>query len=76
MAQRYGRTPPSRQIAATIRARIESGELKPGEPLPSIINLSEQYQVATRTIQKALAILKRDGLVESEPGYGTFVAER
>jgi DNA-binding GntR family transcriptional regulator len=76
VAQRYGRTPPSRQIAADIRAKIEHGELAPGDTLPSIVALASQYQVATKTAQKAIAILKREGLVESEPGYGTFVAER
>jgi DNA-binding GntR family transcriptional regulator len=32
--------------------------------------------VATGTVQKALRILKNEGLIESEPAYGTFVAER
>jgi len=44
--------------------------------LPSIVKLAERYQVATRTVQKALGILKREGLIEGEPGYGTFVVER
>jgi GntR family transcriptional regulator len=76
MVQRSGRTPPSRQIAAKIRAQIESGELAPGDRLPSIMALAAEYHVATGTVQKALRILKREGLIESEPSYGTFVAER
>jgi DNA-binding GntR family transcriptional regulator len=76
VAQYRGRIPPSRQIAADLRGQIERGELAPGDMLPSIVKLAERYQVATRTVQKALGILKREGLVEGEPGYGTFVVER
>jgi DNA-binding GntR family transcriptional regulator len=66
--------PPSRQIAAVLRGRIESGEYAPGSALPSIIQLSEEFEVTTNTVRKALGILKDEGLVESVPGYGTFVA--
>lgn len=66
----------SRQIAADIRAKIEAGEYTPDVALPSIVKLAEQYGVATGTVQKALRILKAEGLVESEPAYGTFVVER
>jgi DNA-binding GntR family transcriptional regulator len=76
MAQRYGRTPPNRQIAADLREQIERGELAPNDALPSIVTLAERYQVSTKTVQKALGILEREGLIEGEPGYGTFVKER
>jgi DNA-binding GntR family transcriptional regulator len=66
----------SRQIAVDIRAKIEAGEYTPDVALPSIVKLAEQYGVATGTVQKALRILKAEGLVESEPAYGTFVVER
>ena len=66
----------SRRIAADIRAKIEAGEYSPDVALPSIIKLAEQYGVATGTIQKALRILKAEGVIEAEPGYGTFPAER
>jgi GntR family transcriptional regulator len=76
MVEHGTRMPPSRQLAAIIRAQIQSGELEPGAALPSIVTLASQHQVATGTVQKALRILKAEGLVESEPGYGTFVVER
>jgi DNA-binding GntR family transcriptional regulator len=75
MAQQFGRTPPNRQIAADIRGQIERGELRPNDALPSIVTLAERYQVSTKTVQKALGILKREGLIEGEPGYGTFVVD-
>jgi DNA-binding GntR family transcriptional regulator len=66
----------SRQIAADIRAKIQSGEYAADVALPSIVKLSQEYGVATGTIQKALKILKDEGLIESEPAYGTFPAKR
>jgi len=65
--------PPSRQIAAALRARIESGEYPAGSALPSIVRLAQEYEVSANTAKKALAILKDEGLIESVPGYGTFV---
>ncbi len=76
MVTRGAPQPPSRQLAALLRARIESGELASGTALPSIVSLATEHQVATNTVQKALRILKDEGLIVSVPGYGTFVAER
>lgn len=67
--------PPSRQVAASLRERISSGVLAPGSKLPSIVSLSVEYRTSTGTIQKALAILRTEGLIVSVPNYGTFVAE-
>jgi GntR family transcriptional regulator len=69
------RIPMSQQIAADIRAKITAGEYKPEVALPSIVALAAEYQVATGTIQKALRILKAEGVVESVPSYGTFPAK-
>jgi len=68
--------PPSRQLAALIRDQIASGELAPGAALPSIVKLAEIHHVATATVTKALRILKNEGLIESVPGYGTFVTQK
>ena len=62
-------------MAASLRERISSGALAPGSKLPSIVNLAQEYRTSTGTIQKALAILRTDGLIVSVPNYGTFVAE-
>jgi DNA-binding GntR family transcriptional regulator len=40
------------------------------------VTLATEHQVATNTVQKALRILKDEGLIVSVPGYGTFVAEK
>jgi DNA-binding GntR family transcriptional regulator len=76
VVQRGVPEPPSRQLAAIIRGQIESGELPPGTALPSIVKLAERYELATATVNKALRILKAEGLIVGVSGHGTFVAER
>jgi DNA-binding GntR family transcriptional regulator len=73
MINRGTPVPPYRQLAALIRAQIESGELAPGVALPSILKLSEQHQMSQFTVKKAIRVLKDEGLIEGVAGYGTFV---
>jgi GntR family transcriptional regulator len=73
VVERGTAVPPSRQIADVLRGRITSGEYGPGSALPSILALAQEFQVTTNTVRKALRIVKDEGLVESVPGYGTFV---
>jgi DNA-binding GntR family transcriptional regulator len=68
--------PPYQQLAAIIRSRIESGELAPGQQLPSVIRLAADYEVAVPTVRKAITLLKAEGLVTGVAGYGTFVADK
>jgi DNA-binding GntR family transcriptional regulator len=76
MIDRNRPVPPYRQLAAIIRSQVESGELAPGSRLPSITALAAQYGVAQITVQKALALLKDEGLVTGVGGYGTFISEK
>jgi DNA-binding GntR family transcriptional regulator len=64
------------RIAADLRARIESGELAPGDMVPSITRLAQEYGVAKGTAVKALDVLHREGLTRTVAGWGTFIAER
>ncbi len=48
-------------------------QLAPGDRLPSITSLAQQYGVAMTTVRKALTALKAEGLVVTSP-MGTFVA--
>jgi GntR family transcriptional regulator len=65
--------PPYRQVAAILRARIESGELMPGRRLPSIAGLVQEYGIARTTAAKALKVLVDEGVAEVVPGWGTYV---
>jgi DNA-binding transcriptional regulator YhcF (GntR family) len=64
------------RIVDEIRARITSGELAPGEVVPSARALTREWGVALATATRALAVLRDEGLVSARPGVGTVVAER
>lgn len=63
------------RVADTIRAQIDSGEIAPGEPIPSVTKLMADFGVANTTAQKAMRALKAAGLVETRPGKGVYVRE-
>ncbi|MGW1074667.1 GntR family transcriptional regulator [Streptomyces sp. NPDC002537] len=72
------RRPPSPapylRIAAELRDRISSGELRAGGKVPSTRQITQEWGVATATATKVLAVLRREGLVRAVPGVGTVVA--
>jgi GntR family transcriptional regulator len=65
---------PSERIAALLRSRIESGDLRPGDQLPPVSALATEHHVSTATVAKAIKVLRDQGLVISRHGWGTFVA--
>ena len=65
-----------RQITDQVRLAIAAGKLTPGHQLPSVRSLAEELVVNVNTVAKAYAELLRQGLVESQPGRGVFIAER
>ncbi|WP_245868320.1 GntR family transcriptional regulator [Actinomadura meyerae] len=70
-----GPVPKWRQLADRIAARIESGELAPGDPIPSETALEAQYALARGTIRKAIAALREEGVIVTTRGKGSYVAE-
>jgi GntR family transcriptional regulator len=64
------------QLADILRARIESGELAPRRPVPSKRTLMQDYGVAGGTIDKAIGILRAEGLVRTVTGRGIYVTGR
>ncbi|WP_405779871.1 GntR family transcriptional regulator [Streptomyces sp. NBC_00859] len=67
--------PPSRRIAEDLRRKIEVGELRSGDKLPSERRLAEQYGAARNTAREAIRILAEQGLVTAKHGSGVFVRE-
>jgi GntR family transcriptional regulator len=61
-------------VANHFRERIKSGELAPGDALPSVAEIREQFNVAAKTVSRALGVLKSEGLVTSRGSLGTVVA--
>ncbi|HXY23725.1 MAG TPA: GntR family transcriptional regulator [Candidatus Acidoferrum sp.] len=66
--------PAYQRIQCAIRRRIESGQLQPGDPVPSERDLAKLHHVSLMTARHALASLEREDLVERRRGIGTFVA--
>ena len=61
------------QLAGILRGQIESGELAPGRPVPSLRTLSERYGVNRLTASKAVKVLAEEGRVTRVTGRGWFV---
>ena len=61
-------TPVYRQLMAQVRVSIASGQLGPGDELPSTRALSAALEVNPMTISKAYSYLEREGVVERRPG--------
>ncbi|MGW2393947.1 GntR family transcriptional regulator [Streptomyces lydicamycinicus] len=65
--------PPYARIAGHYRDLISSGELSPGDLLPSIKSLANEWQVSTATADRAMKLLREEKLVKGIPGVGTEV---
>ena len=63
------------QLADDLKQQIESGELKPGDVVPSESQLVSEYGVSRVTVRRGLAILLEAGLIETIRGKGNFVAK-
>jgi DNA-binding GntR family transcriptional regulator len=61
-------------VVNTLRERIVSGHLKPGDRLPTHHELEEGFQAGPPTIQDAMAVLREAGFIETRHRSGTFVA--
>jgi len=70
------RMPDYQRIANDIRDKISSGELRPGDRLPSISQLQKQYGVSAQPVKSALLVLQTAGLVEGHQGRGVFVLDQ
>lgn len=64
------------KIAASIRAAILTGELKPGERLPSGEDLAKFYDVTRTTVASAVRILRQEGYVTSRAGSGVYIRDQ
>src|SRR5580698_7137905 len=67
-------SPLYQQIKALITQGLESGEWKPGELIPSEVELAARYKVSQGTVRKAIDELAAENLLVRRQGKGTFVA--
>ena len=68
-------TPLWGQIAARVRVAVASGDLRPGEALPSVRELAKRLRVNPATVAQAYRELAVEGFVETRHGAGTFILE-
>ena len=68
-------TPLYAQIAGRIRVAVASGELRPGEALPSVRQLAGRLRVNPATVVQAYRDLESEGFVDMRQGAGTYVRE-
>jgi DNA-binding transcriptional regulator YhcF (GntR family) len=71
----HGAEPVHQQIEKFLRRQIQSGKLKATHRLPSTRELSRLWRVDGTAVQKAMASLVAQGLIERKPKAGTFVKE-
>jgi GntR family transcriptional regulator len=67
-------SPLYRQIKNLITRSLEGGEWRPGDAIPSEVELATRYQVSQGTVRKAIDELAAENLVMRRQGKGTFVA--
>src|ERR1700723_1967351 len=66
--------PAYQRIQGSLRKRIEAGDLRTGDAVPSERDLAKIHSVSLMTARHALASLEREGVVERRRGIGTFVS--
>jgi len=69
-----GREPIYRQLATQIREGVARGQLREGEKLPSVRELSRMLVVNPNTIARVYTELERDGVLHTRQGMGVFIA--
>ncbi|MFG1702301.1 GntR family transcriptional regulator [Nonomuraea sp. M3C6] len=64
-----------KQVAELVRDKIERGELKAGDPVPSEAALEKDHEIARTTARRVARELREQGLVYTIQGEGTFVGQ-
>lgn len=64
------------QVVYAAKKAVISGQMRPGDPFPSVRALSTALKINPNTAHKAITQLVAEGLIEVHPGLGTVVAVR
>ena len=62
------------QVVYAAKKAVISGQLRPGDPFPSVRSLSKELKINPNTAHKVVVHLVTAGLIETRPGIGTVVA--
>lgn len=63
------------EVAVSLIGAIESGQLQPGDRLPTEADLASRFGVARTVVREAISLLRYDGMVDSRRGVGAFVTD-
>ena len=63
------------QVIYAVTRAVVTGQLRAGDPFPSVRSLSQELKINPNTAHKIIASLVEDGLLEVRPGIGTVVGE-
>src|SRR5690242_5699707 len=63
------------QLVNSLRRQISTGVYRPGDRLPSEVELAERYGVSLMTAHKAIGMLADERVVSTAQGRGTFVRQ-
>jgi len=63
------------QLKEMIKEKIETGEYKPGDRLPTELELCQQYSISRTPVRQALSELHYQGVLFRKPGLGTFISD-
>jgi len=63
------------QVVYAAHKAIVSGQLRPGDPFPSVRTLSRELKINPNTAHRVIQHLTNEGLVEIRPGIGTVVSK-
>jgi DNA-binding transcriptional regulator YhcF (GntR family) len=63
------------QIADSLCHQILEGLLKPGDRVPSVRDLAEEYEVNRNTVMRTYTILQESGIFDNKRGIGFFISE-
>jgi GntR family transcriptional regulator len=63
------------QVVYAAKKAMISGQLRPGDPFPSVRALSRELKINPNTAHKVVSSMVAEGLLETRPGIGTVVAD-
>src|SRR5271170_7838431 len=63
------------QVVYAAKKAMIAGQMRPGDPFPSVRVLSKELKINPNTAHKVVTYLVTTGLLETRPGIGTVVAE-
>jgi GntR family transcriptional regulator len=67
--------PVHEQVAFAAKKAMMSGQMRPGDPFPSVRTLSRELKINPNTAHKVVMQLTNEGLLEVRPGIGTVIAQ-